>query len=82
MIRKKSFTIFLIVSIIFIIYKIIENNYYYESKNKFTNNAEGFTAGFRVMYRPRIRNIRLIGEQYYNKFKNNMHVIFRKIGII
>jgi hypothetical protein len=81
MIRKKSFTIFLLVSIIFIIYKIIENNYY-ESKNKFTNNPEGFTTGFRVMYRPRIRNIRLIGEQYYNKFKNNMHVIFRKIGII
>ena len=81
MIRKNFFTIFLLISIIFIIYKIIENDYY-ASKNKFTNNPEGFTSGFRVMYRPHIRNIRLIGEQYYNKFKNNMHVIFRKIGII
>ena len=75
MIRKNFFTIFLLISIIFIIYKIIENSY-------FANKQEGFTSGFRVMYRPHIRNIRLYGEQYYTKFKNNMHIIFRKFGII
>jgi len=75
MIKKNFFTIFLLISIIFIIYKIIENGY-------FAKKQEGFTTGFRVMYRPHIRNIRLIGDKYYNNLKNNMHILFRKFGII
>jgi hypothetical protein len=79
MIKKNFFTMFLLISIIFIIYKIIENSYF---TNKNTNKQEGFTNGFRVMYRPHIRNIRLIGGKYYNNLKNNMHIFFRKFGII
>jgi hypothetical protein len=45
-------------------------------------NKENFTSGFRQMYRPQVRNVRLFGEKYYNKIKNNSHVIFRKFGLI
>jgi hypothetical protein len=67
--------IFFIISIFFITYKVVEYNNSISSK-------ENFTSGFRIMYRPHIRNIRLVGSKYYNQFKNNMHLIFRKFGLI
>jgi uncharacterized membrane protein SpoIIM required for sporulation len=49
----------------------------------FTNkNQETFTSGFRQIYRPHVRNIRLYSEKYYNKIKNNTQLIFRKFGLI
>jgi hypothetical protein len=45
-------------------------------------NKESFTSGFREMYRPYIRNVRLIGGNYYTKVKNNTQLIFRKFGLI
>ena len=44
--------------------------------------AEGFTSGFRQMYRPHVRNARLIVEGYYNKTKNYFHVLLKKLGIV
>jgi hypothetical protein len=43
---------------------------------------EGFTSGFRQMYRPHVRNARLIVEGYYNKTKNYFHVLLKKFGIV
>jgi dolichol kinase len=43
---------------------------------------ETFTSGFRQMYRPHIRNVRLISEGYYNKIKSNTDLLFRKFGLI
>lgn len=43
---------------------------------------EHFTSGFRQSYRPHIRNIRLTGQGYYNKIKNNTNLFFRKFGLI
>lgn len=63
---------------IFIIFIIIFINYFLKVKNK----NEGFTSGFRQMYRPHIRNTRLVVENYYNKSKNNLHVILKKFGIV
>lgn len=48
---------------------------------KFKNN-EGFTAGFRQMYRPHIRNARLVVEGNYNKTKNYFTNMLKKFGII
>ena len=45
-------------------------------------NKESFTSGFREMYRPYMRKVRLIGGNYYTKVKNNTQLIFRKFGLI
>ena len=47
-----------------------------------SKNKEGFTTGIREMYHPYIRNIRLIYDNYYNKVKTNLQLIFRKFGLI
>jgi hypothetical protein len=49
---------------------------------KMIKNKEGFTTGFREMYRPYIRNVRLIYDNYYTRVKNNTQLIFRKFGVI
>jgi hypothetical protein len=45
-------------------------------------NKENFTTGIREVYRPYVRNVRLIHDNYYNKLKTNIQLIFRKIGLI
>jgi len=45
-------------------------------------NKEEFTTGIREMYRPYIRNIRLIYDDYYKKLKSSIQLFFRKIGLI
>lgn len=44
--------------------------------------GEGFTSGFRQMYRPHIRNARLIVEDNYNRTKNYFTLMLKKFGII
>lgn len=43
---------------------------------------ESFTSGFREMYRPYVRNVRLIYDNYYTRVKNNTQLLFRKFGVI
>jgi hypothetical protein len=64
--------------VIFIIFIVIFFNYFLKIKNQ----NDGFTSGFRQMYRPHIRNTRLVVENYYNNSKNNLHVIFKKMGFV
>jgi len=49
---------------------------------KMNKNKEEFTTGIRKMYRPYIRSIRSIYDNYYNKLKTNVQIIFRKFGVI
>ena len=49
---------------------------------KMNKNKEEFTTGIREMYRPYIRNVRLIYDDYYNKLKSSIQLFFRKIGLI
>jgi len=49
---------------------------------KIQKQNEGFTSGFRQMYRPHIRNARLVVENYYNSSKNNLHLILKKVGFM
>jgi len=46
------------------------------------NDVENFTPKIREMYRPYIRNIRIISENFYTKHKNNISNLFRKFGIM
>jgi hypothetical protein len=43
--------------------------------------TEQFTPEIRKIYRPIIRNTRLIGEGFYNKNSNNINKLFSKFGI-
>ena len=43
---------------------------------------EPFTPKIRELYRPYVRNARIIGEGFYNKQQNNISNLFRKFGII
>jgi hypothetical protein len=46
------------------------------------HSVEKFTPNIREIYRPIIRNTRLISEGFYNKATSNISNLFRKFGII
>jgi hypothetical protein len=46
------------------------------------NDIENFTPNIRELYRPIIRNTRIISEGFYNKTTSNISNIFRKFGIM
>jgi hypothetical protein len=46
------------------------------------HNVEQFTPKIRELYRPIIRNTRLIGEGFYNKTSSNISNLFRKFGVM
>jgi len=45
-------------------------------------NVEEFTPYFRKLYRPHIRNARIVGEGFYVDNKIHLTNLFRKIGIM
>jgi uncharacterized protein YxeA len=51
----------------------------YSSNN---NNYENFTPYMRKLYRPHIRNARLLSENIYTKYKNNVIILLRKYNIL
>ncbi len=46
------------------------------------HTVESFTPKIREMYRPHVRNARIIGEGFYNKTNSNISNLFRKFGIM
>ena len=46
------------------------------------NDVESFTPKIRELYRPYLRNARVIGESFYNQQINNTSNLFRKFGIM
>lgn len=46
------------------------------------HEVENFTPKIREFYRPYLRNVRVISEGFYNKQKNYVSNLFRKIGIM
>jgi hypothetical protein len=59
--------------IIFVLYYIY--NYYY-------NSTENFTPAIRELYRPYVRNARIMTEGFYNTHSSDMSNLFRKFGIL
>jgi hypothetical protein len=45
-------------------------------------SVESFTPKIKEMYRPYVRNARIIGEGFYNKTNSNISNLFRKFGIM
>jgi hypothetical protein len=72
------FKLIVLAVLIIIICKVI----HHMQIHYFTNKKESFTTGIREMYRPYVRNVRLIGGNYYNKIKQYFHLFFRKFGLI
>ena len=77
---RQSFKLLMLIITFIIIISIIAIFMILIKKNK--KGTEGFTSGFRQMYRPHVRNARLIVEGYYNKTKNYFQVFLKKIGIV
>jgi hypothetical protein len=46
------------------------------------HTVESFTPKIKEMYRPYVRNARIIGEGFYNKSNSNISNLFRKLGIM
>jgi hypothetical protein len=46
------------------------------------HTVESFTPKIKEMYRPYVRNVRIIGEGFYNKSTSNISNLFRKFGIM
>ena len=44
--------------------------------------VESFTPKIKEIYRPYVRNARIIGEGFYNKSNSNISNLFRKFGIM
>ena len=59
--------------IIFVLYYIY--NHYY-------NSTENFTPKIRELYRPYVRDARIISEGFYDTHSSNMSNLFRKFGIL
>ena len=47
-----------------------------------TTSVEPFTPSIKSIYRPILRNTRIIGEGFYNKTTSNITNLFRKFGIM
>jgi hypothetical protein len=46
------------------------------------SSIEPFTPSIKSIYRPIVRNTRIIGEGFYNKTKSSATNLFRKFGIM
>ena len=46
------------------------------------HTVESFSPKIKEMYRPYVRNARIIGEGFYNKSTSNISNLFRKFGIM
>jgi hypothetical protein len=62
--------------IIFVLYYIY--NHYYN----YYNSTENFTPAIRELYRPYVRDARIMSEGFYTTQSSNMSNLFRKFGIL
>lgn len=46
------------------------------------HTVEEFTPKIKEMYRPYVRNARIVGEGFYNRGSSDISNIFRKFGIM
>jgi hypothetical protein len=58
--------------ILFIIYYIY---------TRYNSKKENFTPKVREMYRPYVRNARIVSEGFYGRHKNNVNSVFKKFGL-
>ena len=69
-----------ILIVIFVFYYVYTYYNYYNKENN-NNIKEDFTPKIRNMYRPYIRNVRIISEGFYNHNNNKINNLFRRFGL-
>jgi hypothetical protein len=55
---------------------------YINTNQAIIQQKEAFTPKIRELYRPYIRNARIISEGFYEKHSTNISNLFRKFGIM
>ena len=65
--------------IIIVLFFAYINTYQDQEKEK---EKEAFTPKIRQLYRPYVRNARIISEGLYNNHSTNISNLFRKVGIM
>ena len=55
---------------------------YINTKQEEEKEKEAFTPKIRQMYRPYLRNARIISEGLYEKHSGNISNLFRKFGVM
>ena len=79
----KYFIYNFIFALIIIIFAFMNTKYDYDYKLKLENKTkEAFTPAIRELYRPYVRNARIMSEGFYNTHSSNMSNLFRKFGIM
>jgi len=78
LITDGSFIKIQIISTLIIIFALY---YFYNYYIKNNNKTENFTPKVREMYRPYVRNARIVSEGFYGDSKNNITHLFRKFGL-
>ena len=68
------YNFFLIIIVLFFAYINTQQEVYQEK--------EAFTPKIRELYRPHLRNARIISEGLYNNHSTNISNLFRKVGIM
>jgi hypothetical protein len=68
------YNFFLIIIVLFFAYINTQQEVYQEK--------EAFTPKIRELYRPHLRNARIISEGLYNNHSANISNLFRKVGIM
>ena len=68
----KNFWLYIFLVIVIIYYLQFNNN----------NTYENFTPYMGKIYRPYLRNARIITENIYSKYKNNATIFLRKYKIL
>ena len=62
--------------VVILIFVCINIVYYLEERK------EAFTPAIRELYRPYVRNVRILSEGFYNTSSSNISNLFRKYGIL
>ena len=73
---------YLIFIIIIVFFAYINSKKEKEKETETEKEKESFTPSMRALYRPHLRNVRVITEGLYNKHSSNVSNIFRKFGIL
>ena len=79
--KNFNFVKYYLIFIIIIVFFAYINSKKEKEKEK-EKETESFTPSMRALYRPHLRNARVITEGLYNKHSSNVSNIFRKFGIL
>ena len=79
--KNFNFVKYYLIFIIIIVFFAYINSKKEKEKEK-EKETESFTPSMRALYRPHLRNARVITEGLYNRHSSNVSNICRKFGIL